>query len=50
MKINRYAVHLTHDSGHETLIIFATSKNAAKKIVMNTERCPERAIRKIVKF
>lgn len=39
-----YTAHLKHDKGRAKLTVFATDLEAAKKMVMDYEGCPERSI------
>lgn len=39
-----YAVTTKHDRGEITIFVFATNPAVAKRLVMDAERCPERAI------
>lgn len=39
-----FAVRVKHDAGKITIYNYAVSADAAKRVVMTAERCPERAI------
>lgn len=40
----RYSFILTHDKGSKTVFVHATSEQAAKKMIMDMEGCPESAL------
>lgn len=45
MELKRYQALLRHDHGEIKLSTFATSEDAARKIICEAEGCPERAVK-----
>lgn len=44
MKLKTYAFELAHDGGRYFVRVQASSMKEAKRLVMQMEKCPERAI------
>jgi flavoprotein len=45
--IKTYIVHVHHDKGEINIQVGAQNKKVARDMVMNFERCPRRAIKKV---
>jgi hypothetical protein len=45
MKASQYKFDLSSDSGPYTLLVWATSPDGAKAIVLATQNCPESSIK-----
>ena len=47
MKQHKYKATLTSDSGEHTITLLCTSIERAKEMIIESERCPECAIKSI---
>lgn len=47
MQINHYTLRVRHDAGFVTIRTTASSEEAARQAVMEAERCPASAIRRV---